>query len=1462
PRLLRRGWLALSVLFDPVMDFATLTSFETGSVEVLEFSWPPAAEDQTPQACLAYVIMKRPSGFLLCVPDGFLSQVELEQGQQAGEEEGIGPSIGISAPPVQLTPTGEWISPADPETVQALIVDLASHLADQLSPADLSADDLVCFRPGSPSVFPLASEVLRQAKEWLQADGTLPADRPTMVQLASQQAKMMEVVDPPPAPQPALPHPVLSQPLAQTVLPPFQSVPKNLAATLGPPPLTRQQPPAAHVQVDLEEKGQRALQTGEPLGVGQDASLASAVLAQSQALVALVSQLSGSSADPLLEVPTGQASVRGAAGRAKLQQDLASRSGVFAQKVRENMTRRMDPTGLLPEDQVSFLRYLERHGGYSAQPLLGLVAWQVAQALDLIAIGATEGAKDSLSLLLLMLDQTAHDRGNSSLGWLLTLQADPPSNLFAAQTAVPGSNLQSFSPLAEQRWITIALAYAKELETISSRISETQPKASTPKPPVKPPATPHTPAAEEEQQLSKKQLRAAQWAARKAAGSSKSLSRVGEGSSSSPAALAENQGASVNVSYQAGPQARCTPPAGPNPVPSPPGASSAPAFELGFSSSPDASALPSSDGGAPDNDRAGVFPLQGLLYSEAAEFSFHKWLAVLPRLLKAGNTQLSRFLVSTFALRKEALPSSAALFPLPLFYEGVFHQRTCRSAKATLRGDVARCTHLVAMCLNFMHAGCKPVPLRSLQRPLTPLQTKVYARIQGLVRACARQAGAVPTCAGRKGLQLAARLSEVVVFLRDQGFEAGGYPSASEPPVGFVPHAPEGPDALRPYRDILADQVVLHGRGSWDLSAHLGPELYLPYVEPDCFRFAGTGGPCATFLGENKREILKLARIWDAAGLLSLTAGPLPDRLLTRVFRAYKAPGKQRQIGDRRGQNSWESRLAGPSKWLPTGPLLCRLHVPEGFCAVGSVTDRRDFYTQAMISPQRASTNLVGPAVPLSWLAGTVAEASFRERPRVHCIDPALYAEQLEFDRPALLAPDKQAVHLTFQALFQGDAGGVEFATAGHEGLLQGSGCLLGPGRLQSSHPVAPAGPWQGLIIDDFFAIAVQPGGFLAGTPSPSSSELIDRAKIGYRREAVLGSDDKDVRDQRHFKVAGAEIDSSESTVADGMTLCGYPVAKRIALAAASVRAAQCPALSEELVSTLCGSWVSCLLYRRCLMSALDRLFSLGRAEAAPPDPGSDLKPLPRKTASELQLLAVLAPVAVSNLSAEPDSRIFASDASMEKGAYCATEVPPEVALQLWLASDFEGEAVTLQASGSHRHPPGGVSAEGPCGPTEETDAQFQAPALAVAKPFAFEFEVLEVGEPSPLRSEVKARGLKVGPELHAARSPHYDLGSFRFCEWLVHLVSSGRVRAILLRPPVNTFARAGCPPLRSALRPLGFRPGFGPVLRANTVASLSCWSLPAMKLQPASSTRLPPFCASIRSGFPLERKLLSGRSF
>ncbi|CAE7293507.1 unnamed protein product, partial [Symbiodinium sp. KB8] len=1323
------------------MDFEALVPAETGSVEIVEFSWPVAFADQVSYQCLAYCIMKRPSGFLLCVPEGFFPQEELDKGQLAAEAEGLGPSFNVVAPAVALGAGGEWTTPPGGEMVQAVVVDLEARLSAQVSPADMSQTSLYTFKDDVPNIFPLASEVIRQAREWVttvdvlvhdrsgyqtavsaaEAPATTRAEkakvpkRPTVQQLAVQQSKMMELLSAvvnrldslqPPGSDPkagaALPEPaphqpphaaeLLQQPLS-SALPPYQMVPKSLASVLGPPPPSRLQAPAAREQVDLEEQAARCTGIGEvPLGGAEGSQLTSAVLAQSQALVALVSQLSGAAADPLLETQACQgSSVRGSVGRAKLQQELAQRSGTFAAKIRQNLERKMDPTGMLPTDQVSYMRYLERHGAFANQPLLGLLAWQTAQCLDLLQANSLEGARDIMSLMFLMLDQAAQDGGDYSLAWLLTLQSDPPAGVFQKPSSLPGSSLQTFSPLAEQRWVTVSLAYVKELETIALRRAEG--------------AT-----------LSKKQQRAAAWAAKKAV----------------------------------------------------------PGSSLDFP--------------APSRSLADVFPLKGLAFAEDGEFDFCSWVSAIPRLLRGAKTQFAHFIGATLSLRRDpTLSPSTALFPLPLCYEDVFSHRPCGSAKARLLVSVRRATHLVAMGLNFLR---------------------------------------------------------VAAYLDRAGLSPGSYSTGAVPETGAkVPHDP-GPEALMPYGPIVADNVVLHGKGAWDLAEHLEPDLKMAFLEPEVIRFSGLDSPCASFVSEDKGQLLRLCKLRDASRLLALAPAPLPDRALTRIFGAFKAPGKQRQIGDRRGQNSWECRLAGPSRHLPTGSLLARIHVPRGMCLSGCVTDRRDFYTQAKVSFERSRTNCVGPSFSLGSFRGTSAYEEFVE---LQALGQgwALSACEGRFSlpaRPALLVSDETPVYPAFRALLQGDAGGVEFATAGHIGLLQAYGCLLGPGRLQSKRRVASSGPWSGLIIDDFFSLSCEAASFVAGSPSAASKQLL-QAKAAYAAEAVLGSDEKDVISQRVLRVAGAELDTSPQTTKDGLALAAYPVSKRLALAAASLRAAQCLQITPELADMLCGSWVACLMYRRCLMSVLDRLFAVGRGPPDSPPPRDSLQPLTRRAAGELQLLAVLAPVICSNLSAEPCDRVFATDASTTHGAVCTRPVDPASSLDFWLASDVKGAPVHL--------------APGPEGPShdflvhngtwlpDEASGAADAPPVSVTKPEAFDFDFLEVGSSGGTIAKQLAKGFsKVGPLVDPLRSRQYDLGSPALRDWLLFLVSEARVRALLLSPPSASFHPALRPPLRSFARPFGLDPS-EPATRAGNLALASCflvfraavrWQVPAVLAVPASS--------------------------
>ena len=280
---------------------------------------------------------------------------------------------------------------------------------------------------------------------------------------------------------------------------------------------------ALGLPAERDEDGETARAIAEgvlPSGPAVGDPLAMAILTQSQALTALVTQLGQGVGDPMLDLAGSSVSTRGSSARTRLQQELALKTGAFYTKVLGAAISRMlpaTPPGTNPEQLVAqgygMSRYLERYGGFSRHKELGLLAWQVALALDSLAVGDINGAKDTLALLLLCLDQAAVDGGRLDLGWILTLQPDPPNSVFQELGTLPGTGLRSFSSLAEQKWITTALAYIKELDTIAVRRAEAPKARPSPQPA---PKTSPSPAAEEGAP-SKKQLRAQAWAKAKAA---------------------------------------------------------------------------------------------------------------------------------------------------------------------------------------------------------------------------------------------------------------------------------------------------------------------------------------------------------------------------------------------------------------------------------------------------------------------------------------------------------------------------------------------------------------------------------------------------------------------------------------------------------------------------------------------------------------------------------------------------------------------------------------------------------------------------------------------------------------------------------------------------------------------------------------------------------------------------------
>ena len=98
--------------------------------------------------------------------------------------------------------------------------------------------------------------------------------------------------------------------------------------------------------------------------------------------------------------------------------------------------------------------------------------------MDSLQTSNLQAARDQAALLAVTLDQAAMDQGRFDLAHLLCLQEEPPAAVFTNRQASMLAKSRAFSPLADQKWVTVALAYLKELDVITSKRLELTSQAS------------------------------------------------------------------------------------------------------------------------------------------------------------------------------------------------------------------------------------------------------------------------------------------------------------------------------------------------------------------------------------------------------------------------------------------------------------------------------------------------------------------------------------------------------------------------------------------------------------------------------------------------------------------------------------------------------------------------------------------------------------------------------------------------------------------------------------------------------------------------------------------------------------------------------------------------------------------------------------------------------------------------
>ena len=650
----------------------------------------------------------------------------------------------------------------------------------------------------------------------------------------------------------------------------------------------------------------------------------------------------------------------------------------------------------------------------------------------------------------------------------------------------------------------------------------------------------------------------------------------------------------------------------------------------------------SSDGGKADesppssqSDKIRVPGSRASTYTGAGFFN-----GVFRKLLRVGSGlgHFARSLVShDFAYCTTMSTASttnlpAAGFPMPLPFPEVMKDAGDSGGVSDSEAALKRGVNSIVLVLDYLHLG-RPRRAPSYLRIGARLRQKQWDTVSWL-KECARvwiETEAIgPSEMGRgaskvesiEGLvgELSRRASEFGLQSTYDSKKLGAIP-AQLPPSEAAGHivGQSRSSSLTAFKTIEPSRLQFLGAPTFDPRPYLDPLTRAVFEDPDAFAV-----PLQQYTGELPRvrvhssydKKIQLFRMLDQTHRLKL----LPPKdvnpaLCAGLFSVVKNAQKDRLILDARPRNCLELPVERWIGSLASAEALCSLVLPHGHEFRASSNDLRDFYYFFSVGGARAARNVFAGAVRTQDLKGMNA---------------------LTLELSAL-----PYVYGSLSSLAMGDLQAVAIAQTCHVGMgIQHH--VFRPGQLLSGRGPIPRGPnYTGIVIDDFVSISAVPVG--ASGPSVAAKQA-DHINEIYHEVGLIPHDEKATREEVISEFWGAHLDGSRGLLRGSLR-------RAIPLAHIAMDVARLGYSSVELLQTLAGSFISLLLFRRRLLSIISAIFQAIRGRSA-----RDIVRLSGEVRSELCLLAILLPMACTNLRAPVSHRITATDASQwGEGAVEAT---------------------------------------------------------------------------------------------------------------------------------------------------------------------------------------------------------------
>eukprot|EP00438_Fugacium_kawagutii_P029139 Skav202633 [mRNA] locus=scaffold1259:37280:43123:+ [translate_table: standard] len=467
-----------------------------------------------------------------------------------------------------------------------------------------------------------------------------------------------------------------------------------------------------------------------------------------------------------------------------------------------------------------------------------------------------------------------------------------------------------------------------------------------------------------------------------------------------------------------------------------------------------------------------------------------------------------------------------------------------------------------------------------------------------------------------------------------------------------------------------------------------------------------------------------------------------------------------------------------PTKTLAPGSMLGLLHLGPGEVFRVNADDLTDFYYTFLVSPQRAKRNCIRMVF------------SPDELQHLTCFEPEFW--------------DHSSLVIALITLAMGDSLAVEVAQAAHSEILrQLCGAMVPSETLRYRHPV-PRGPVAELLaIDDHVTVQKLSYDDYPNNPKLRDTQIFDASERAYKHVKLIQQEKKRKRNQLGATILGCDFDGFAG-------VASAPRPRLIMLSLLTMHVVRLGTCTPNLLAAILGCWVHALLYRLVMFSILDSVFHEGRDL-----PKHQTFCLSRQSLNELQMLAVTAALAHSDLRAKYSKHLFTTDASPWGGAVCRAEIGELATQELWRHSEQKGFYTKLESPVSSILSEKGIPHEGNLfGHNDSINTLEMNSSLSSIPPSLREgvlYDAIELFRGTGNWSSAhSAMGLSVHEGVDNAggtRARVLDLTDLSVFREMVALALRGVVRDWHAGVPCLSFGTLRRPRVRSKSQPFGFDP-------------------------------------------------------